>query len=444
MSNLAVPGTRVGRRRTLAIAALLVGASVVPLGSVTADSGPTLRFGAPIRLGAPAGDDWEPAIAAASDGRISVLFKHYDVAAGPLAACGDPSGCDQRILVQGSLDGGASFGAPTAIDPGRTGYDSQLVTDPLDPNRVYGSFLVETKSSIGFVRSLDGGATWSATRVVDPLTKATDKDVLAARGDDAYIAYNAFQKIYISASHDGGDTWSTTLGARTAQGVLGWSLPSAGVVTPSGEVLFAWSGQERNGGAKGPVNLYVTRSTDGGATWQTVLVDRSETAPPCGCSAYAFYGAQTALAVDGSGRIHALYSLSATPYRPGRILHRTSDDGGVTWGAPTDVSGAPDGANGAFPALAAAGSEVRIAWMDDRTGAYRVYLRASDDGGSTFGPETVLSTDLDYPYQSADGFTFPYGDYFELDITPDGRTVAVWGEGPGYDGPGNVFFAREL
>ena len=446
MSKHAVGGVPIGRRVSLAVAGLLVAGSLLPAAYTAAAApgppAPTLRFASPIRLGAPAGDDWEPALAASSGG-IGVMFKHYDVPGAALAGCGVPTGGDRRILGQRSTDGGTTFGAPVAVDPGRVGYDSQLATDPLDASRVYGSFLVDTKSSIGFIRSLDGGATWSPTRLVDPLTKATDKDVLAVRGDDVYIAYNAFMKIYVSASHDGGATWSTNLVNGTAQGVLGWSLPSSGIVLSDGSVLFAWSGQERNGGAKGPVNLYVTRSSDGGATWQTVMIDRSQAGPSCGCSAYAFYAAQTALAADGGGRIHALYSFSAAPFGPGRLLYRTSDDGGATWAAARDVSAAPTGTNGAFPAIAAAGSSVRIAWMDDRTNAYRVYLRASDDGGATFGSETVLSADQGYPYQTPAGFAFPYGDYFELGITPEGRTVAAWGEGPGYGGPGNVFFAGQ-
>lgn len=442
MSTFARPAVPSARRSTFLICAALLASLVAPGTTGAVAPATDLTFSPPVRLGAPAGDDWEPAIAASADGRISILFKHYDVASGAIVSCDDPSGCDRRILLQTSTDGGASFGPPRAIDPGRVGYDSQILTDPTDSTRVYGSFLVETKSSIGFVRSTDAGVTWSPTRIIDPLTKATDKDVLAARGADVYVAYNAFQKTYISSSHDGGDTWATTLGTTTAQGVLGWALPSAGVVMPDGTVLFAWSGQERNGGAKGPVNLYVTRSTDGGATWQTILVDRSQSAPSCGCGAYAFYGAQMALAVDSTGRVHALYNLSPSPFGPARILYRTSDDG-LTWSTPRDLSAAPGGANNVFPAIAAAGSDVRVAWMDDRSGAFRVYLRASGDGGATFGGETILSADLAYSYQSPEGFAFPYGDYFELDITPDGRTVAVWGEGPGYDGPGNVFFARE-
>ena len=41
-----------------------------------------------------------------------------------------------------------------------------------------------------------------------------------------------------------------------------------------------------------------------------------------------------------------------------------------------------------------------------------------------------------------DGFGEPYGDYFEIDIDGAGKTHALWGEGPSYAGPGNVWYAR--
>jgi hypothetical protein len=419
-------------------------AVIVPAGAVAVPPGPELSFEPPVRLGASAGDDWEPAIAAGEGGHLYVMWKHYDVAGDAITACGDPTACDRRILVQTSSDGGATFGGPIALDPGRIGYDSQIATDPLDRSKVYGAFLVGTKSSIGFVSSPDGGTTWSPTIIVEPLAKATDKDILAVRGRDVYIAYNSFQKTYVSSSHDGGRTWSTTQTSLTAQGKLGWALPGGGTVTPNGDVFFAWAGFERNGGAKGPVNLYVTRSTDGGATWRTIVVDRSETGPTCNCDAFAFYSAQMTIAGDETGRLHVLYNFNDKPYGPGRMLFRTSDDRGLTWGPARDVSAAPAGANNVFPAIATAGtSDVRVAWMDNRTGAFKVYLRASSDGGTTWGPEAVLSADLAFPYQSASGFVFPYGDYFEVEITPAGKTVAVWGEGPSFDGPGNIFFAAE-
>ena len=441
------PSARQHRAATLLALALVAATTLAvgPGGSLTvARPGPLLTFEAPMRLGAPMGNDWEPALAAGERGHVYVMWKHYDVPGAEITGCGDPTGCDRRILVQRSTDGGRTFGSPIAVDPGHVDYDSQIVVDPVDDRTAYGSFLVDTKSSIGFVKSTDGGATWSPTVIVEPLIKATDKDILAARGSDVYIAYNSYQKTYVSASHDGGRTWSTALTSLQAQGKLGWALPAGGAVAPNGDIFFAWSGYERNGGAKGPVNLYVTRSADGGSTWQTILVDRSETGPSCGCGAWAFYNAQMTLAVDASGRLYVLYNFNSSPYAPGRIRYRSSSDGGATWSPPLDVSLAATGANNVFPAIATSGaSGVRVAWMDDRTGSFRVYLRASSDGGATWGPESVLSADLGFPYQSAAGFAFPFGDYFELEVSPAGKTLATWGEGPSFDGPGNVFFAAE-
>jgi hypothetical protein len=80
---------------------------------------------------------------------------------------------------------------------------------------------------------------------------------------------------------------------------------------------------------------------------------------------------------------------------------------------------------------------------DDGSARWNVYYRVSNDGGSTWSAETQLSQfAVGYSYKPADGFLEPYGDYFELDVDGAGRTHALWGEGPGYEGPGNVWYAR--
>jgi hypothetical protein len=76
-----------------------------------------------------------------------------------------------------------------------------------------------------------------------------------------------------------------------------------------------------------------------------------------------------------------------------------------------------------------------------------VYERSSVDGGTTWTDETQLSAYVQgYTYKLAtpqDGFLQPYGDYFELDVNSAGQTVAIWGEGNSYFGPGNIWFARQ-
>ena len=43
-------------------------------------------------------------------------------------------------------------------------------------------------------------------------------------------------------------------------------------------------------------------------------------------------------------------------------------------------------------------------------------------------------------YKNEDGFLEFYGDYGEIDITSQGKTIGVWGEAFSYTGPGGVWF----
>jgi hypothetical protein len=314
------------------------------------------------------------------------------------------------------------------------------------------------KSSQYVARSDDFGATWR-TMLVEPLQRGTDKDILAVRGADVYLVYHTLQKIFVSSSHDGGTTWKTqNLLGGTTNSQFGQSLPSGGAVAPDGTVYFAWDGVNNTGQAKGTINLYVTKSTDRGATWTTSLVDVSQAPPQCDCGGWDYWGGQMALGVDATGDVYVLWHANRVKFGPQRLFFARSTDGARTWSAALDVSLAPTGANNAFPGLVAAGNgDVRIAWMDDRNGfdaggndpnaRWNTYYRASTDGGATWSAETQLSAYAPgYSYDFAtpkDGYLQPYGDYLEMDIDSLGKTVVVWGEGNSYVGPGNVWFTRQ-
>ena len=83
-------------------------------------------------------------------------------------------------------------------------------------------------------------------------------------------------------------------------------------------------------------------------------------------------------------------------------------------------------------------------WMDTRTGRWNVWYTGTIDGGATWTPPIRLSNATSgTPYKSRKGFLEAYGDYGEIDVTSEGRTVAIWGEGPSYNGPGGVWFIRQ-
>src|ERR671935_40190 len=184
--------------------------------------------------------------------------------------------------------------------------------------------------------------------------------------------------------------------------------------------------------------------------------DVSQPVVQCGCPGWDYWGPQMALAVDAKDRVYVLWDAAHTNSGIQRLYLSRSVDGASTWSTPRDVSLAPAGANHLFPALAARGDgDVRIAWMDDRNGfdtgnddpngRWNVYYRSSADGGATWSAEAKLSQYVPgYPYKYAtpqDGFAEPYGDYFEVDVDGAGVTHAIWGEGPSYVGPGNVWYA---
>jgi len=333
-----------------------------------------------------------------------------------------------------------------------------MVVDPADGRTLYASYMQDNQSSQYVARSTDFGTSWS-TMLVEPLSRGTDKDILAVRGPDIYLVYHTLQKIFVSQSHDGGAQWTTqNILGGTTNSQFGQSLPSGGAVDSHGNIYFAWNGVNNTGQAKGAVNLYITKSTDRGASWTTTLVDVSQAPPQCGCGGWDFWGGQMALAVDSADRVYVLWNANHTKHGPQRVFFRSSPDGGATWSPEQDVSRAPVGSNNAFPAIAARGEgDVRIAWMDDRNGfdaggddpdaRWNTYYRSSTDAGGTWSPEAKLSAYVPgFTYKLAspkDGYLQPYGDYFELDIDSRGKTVALWGEGNSYTGPGNVWFARQ-
>jgi hypothetical protein len=424
-------------------------ALVLSVTAAPAAAAPT--FTAPVQLGFFAGDDWEPSIAVDRHGHVYSFWNHY----GDDPLC--PGCASPHMELQISGDGGASWGSPrpliqTAIEH----HDPQIVVDPIDGRTVYTGFMQGSKSSMYVAKSTDFGNTWDVN-LVETLERGTDKDILAVRGDYVVLVWNAVMKIYASVSHDGGDTWTTVNIAPSTTSQLGWSLPAGGAIDSKGNAYFAWSGYEGNGKPSGNVNLYVTKSSDGGQTWTTKIIDVSGAPPPCDCGGWAYWGAQMALAVDGQDRVYVLYNASGAKFGLNRMFFRRSTNGGNTWSARQDVSRAPAGSNNLFPYVVARGDgDVRIAWQDDRNGfdsggddpdaRWNTYYRSSTNRGAAWSSEAQLSRFVaGYPYKFAtpkDGYLEPYGDYFELDIDSAGITHALWGEGPSYAGPGNVWYAR--
>ena len=403
-------------------------------------------FSAQKRLGYQNGDQWEPAMAADGHGHVYVMYPQYGDVPG-CSSCTPPS-----MALQVSDDNGISWSAPRPILPLPTGqFDPQIVVDPVDRQTVYASWMQNDKRDILVARSLDFGRTWSFSYAARGQEDA-DKPVLTVRGADVYVGFNHEEKFFVAASHDAGQVFSIVNVNTNPQ--PGSSLAGGATVDPAGNVFFGWTEYARHEVEARPVSVYVSRSTDGGRTWNTMLLDQSSASPSCelqSCET-GYLGAQISLASDASGAIYALWNSGASNGGPARIYFSSSTTSGATWSARENVSDAGAGVEHAFPAIVAGTSgDVRIAWMDTRgtdpehrdVPLWNTFYRSSTNGGATWSGEVQLSAPArEYDYMTQRGFLFPFGDYFSLAIDSDGDTHAVWGEGQNYKSPGSIWYSR--
>ena len=429
----------------LAFGALVGGASAgSPSPAGGAAAGPAAKAAHPgwtgeQLFGTKKDDDWEPAVAAdPAAPYVYVLTTRY----GGKKACSDCP--DPALILAVSSDGGTTFG-PDRFLCACTGIGGQ--NDPqievARDGSVYAAWLNDYDPGVVFSRSTDHGRTWSApVTLKTPAIDFGDKPALAISptGRDVYVAWNASDS-YVSVSHDFGATFAAPV--KTNADTRYW-FAYGGAVAPDGTVTFSETTYTQD--STGPVRIEAIRSTDGGKHWHETLVDTVAEQPPCvsaGCP-IEFYGPSALLAMDATGRLVVMYQGASVTAGPQRVYVRRSTDGGKTWSGRTDIDGGPTGTNAAFGGAAGTGhGDIRLWYQDDRNGpaGWDTWFRRSTDGGVTWSTEARLSDRPNgAPYKSAAGFGQPYGDYGEIAITNTGRSIAVWGEGTSYDGPGGTWY----
>jgi hypothetical protein len=439
------PGRRTAQR--VALPGLLAVLLAVLLSLTTAPAALAASSFAPqMRVGYHTGDQWEPAIAADGYGHVYILYPQYG-AVPDCVSCTAPS---VALLV--SSDNGFTWQPSKALLPFSSGqFDPQITVDPVDRQTVYASWLQNDKRDVVVARSLNFGRNWSFSWAERGRDDA-DKPVLTVRGTDVYVGFNHDEKFFVAASHDAGQTFGVVQVNPNAGPAS--SLAGGATIDPRGNIYFGWTAYASHEMPANPVSIFVSRSTDGGRTWNTSLLDASSAPPECekqNCET-GFLGAQIALASDASGALYALWNAGSANGGPERIYFSSSTTEGASWSERANVSDAARGIEHAFPALVAGASgDVRIAWMDARATEpahaertlWNTFYRNSTNGGATWSAETRLSGPAEgYDYILPGGFRFPFGDYFGLAIDVDGTTQAVWGEGRDYKSPGSIWYAR--
>ncbi len=267
-------------------------------------------------------------------------------------------------------------------------------------------------------RSADGGRTWRETNVLRADAVAfAEGAVVDARGN-AFFAWGDCATASCRGKEAGHYRVSKTLAgtSRTTFTLVATAPagpdcpydPNCGyayfgiqddiAIDAAGTLFLVWQDGQVHDEAGSPTVVNLSRSSDGGRTWE--VVGRADDKAAEGCAASACY---------------ALFPR---------------------------IEGGEEG-------------QINVMWMDDRLGApldhtngWNVWLRTSNTGGLSWtGASRRVSTyDPRRPESRPNGFLFPYGDYEGIDLLEGDSTkaVMVWGEGFDYLGgptkPGHVVY----
>ena len=397
------------------------------------------------RVGYNTGDQWEPAMAADAHGHVYVLYPQYGAVPG-CANCTIPT-----IALMVSNDNGATWQPSRALAPLSTGqFDPQIVVDPVDRQTVYASWLQNNKRDILIARSLDFGKTWSFS-FADRGQEEADKPVLAVRGADVYVGFNHEEEFMVAASHDAGQTFSAVrVNPNAAQGS---SLAGGATVDPAGNVYFGWTAYARLEMRRHPVDVFVSRSADGGRTWTTSLLDVSSSPPECDLQhcEEGYLGAQITLASDAPGALYALWNAGEVNGGPERIYFSSSTTAGATGRRGRMFRTRRRAWNTAFPQ----------SWRERRaTFALRGWTREKRPEPSEPAAVEYLLPQFDQRRRNMERRVEDFRSSQRIRLHPAGRiplplrrllrarhrqrgsTHAVWGEGNDYKSPGSIWYTR--
>jgi hypothetical protein len=395
-------------------------------------------------------DDWEPAVAADPKAPYVYLLTTRYASRGCAPKCPTP-----WIPLKISKDGGATWSPRTPLCwcSGKTSQHDptiEVVRKTGDVYAVFLSFAPHAKWSTLFVRSRNHGKTWTKPVPVYGNVAWTDKPEITASpsGKHVFVSWNGPSNgdLYVGISHDYGKTWTQ----RKLSGGKRYYYAYDARFGRGGTVIFSESSIQYDGeDAVGRVWHHAVFSDDKGKTWKNVVVANVPVGESCvadGCGS-DFYLGQTSVVGDAPGHLVFAYEGPTTAEGPQRVYISTSTNGGSSWSPGTPIS--LPGENATGPRLASSGpGNVRI-WYMRTSGhdpdAWNVWYRSSSDGGASWSSPVKIS---DAPpgaagYVNANGFGEIYGDYGEIAVTNTGKTIAAWGEGFSYTGPGGTWFNIE-
>ena len=272
----------------------------------------------------------------------------------------DPISSTSRVLVNRSVDGGATWSPPaTIVDRGSVEDKEAVTADPVRPATAYAIWATAEAGVVRtgyFARTVDGGVTWSAPQAVytPPQGRFANGHQIAVAPDGALIdvfveggSGPAGEAVKAMRSEDQGASWSAPVVVGQSSGFptadperhtpisTGDAVPTV-AIAPAGDVFVAW----QSPGLVGEGRVLFARSTDGARSFGVQRAVPGVTAAPF----------TPALAAGPAGLALSYYDLRFDRRRDRELTTSMwiahSHDAGGSWaesriGGPFDLRRAP-------------------------------------------------------------------------------------------------------
>jgi hypothetical protein len=237
----------------------------------------------------------------------------------------------------------------------------------------------------------------------------------------------------IRRSSDGGTTWSQpqTISTGSSSGSP-FNQGADIAVGADGAIYVAYTASQRS--ARGFNGIAVVKSTDCGEKWSQPVFVGSINGPQAPDVAFRTPTFAFVAADDlDPDTVYVAYQSLAGDYD---IYVQRSTDGGATWGAPVQVNDDPGERHQIFPTINVSNGAVHVAWYDFRNSvtddneALDVYYACSDCAGNTY-PTFSHSERVTDVSHNGNCLTFGggtaafHGDYIELDARWDGTNNII-------------------
>ena len=237
------------------------------------------------------------------------------------------------------------------------------------------------------------GSKWSGIQQLTPTGTAisgTPYPKIVADGSNLYVVWEGYRLVNSSYrytvdfvySDDGGESWSKLMNLESEKS----SSPDYPSVQADGsDIYVVWQDSGNFGGGEVTPNIVYRVSHDGGDSWGNVKVVSDDE------NDYYSYYPNTYLA---GSTLHVVWYDSGDYDGDGTgdydVVHRSTDDGGASWGTTNLVSTSDQSAT--YPCVAADTSDnVYVVWEERGEFDYEIHYRKSINGGTSWGTEETLS-----------------------------------------------------